>query len=444
MADYSNNENAEMVINNNNQIKHHTDELRKLVTPKTEVPAWVVSKVGRSASDLSDATHYLDGASKYDNGGGVGKIKKKNFGFILYDEYFEKYPVHGQTYFEWHPYTTLNKAKKASVELAKKLFREHKKLKRVSVQFVLEDKDGGYSLNNHLMGDDIDIYRGKGDNIEIFSNGGGIDEEDYADGGGVFPAETIKKKMGEMYIALNTKTGQVYVGGIKPKNKLYKDEKGYYLIDGYGTFMGKKYPVKKYFSPLENAVLSAYMEEKFDNGGTAENEEVSKEKTYLVGRPEVDVTGRFGKKRYVFKTAKIKKDGSVIYGQVTFNWQGLAPKGETQWGTIINTNEFNNLIKKITSENKRVGKSKLDNGGSVPYDPRWAEMEAYTPYMSQSEYAGQLEIENAESLVRENLIKGEICICKLRKILGHEPAYPVQYVGNIKLTKCFLKPFYKI
>lgn len=63
------NENAEMVINNNNQIKHHTEELEKIVTPETEVPAWVVSKVNRSASDLSDATHYLDGVSKYEDGG---------------------------------------------------------------------------------------------------------------------------------------------------------------------------------------------------------------------------------------------------------------------------------------------------------------------------------------------------------------------------------------
>ena len=64
------NDNAEMVINNNNQIKHHTEELEKIVTLKTEVPAWVVAKVNRSASDLSDATHYLEGRGKYAQGGG--------------------------------------------------------------------------------------------------------------------------------------------------------------------------------------------------------------------------------------------------------------------------------------------------------------------------------------------------------------------------------------
>ena len=51
------NENALMVMNNNKQIKHHTEELNNVVNSDTEVPAWVVAKVNRSASDLSDATH---------------------------------------------------------------------------------------------------------------------------------------------------------------------------------------------------------------------------------------------------------------------------------------------------------------------------------------------------------------------------------------------------
>lgn len=55
------NENAHMVLNQNNQIKHHTEELGKIVDEKTHVPAWVVSKVSDAANDLSDVTHYLDG-----------------------------------------------------------------------------------------------------------------------------------------------------------------------------------------------------------------------------------------------------------------------------------------------------------------------------------------------------------------------------------------------
>lgn len=65
------NENAEMVLNNNKQIKHHTDELPNAIKGKN-VPAWVVAKVNRSASDLSDVTHYMDGqGDKFETGGAL-------------------------------------------------------------------------------------------------------------------------------------------------------------------------------------------------------------------------------------------------------------------------------------------------------------------------------------------------------------------------------------
>jgi hypothetical protein len=72
------NENAEMVLNQNHQIKHHTEELGSMVNEKTHVPAWVVSKVSDAANDLSDATHYLDGENnKMENGGEVSSILKE-------------------------------------------------------------------------------------------------------------------------------------------------------------------------------------------------------------------------------------------------------------------------------------------------------------------------------------------------------------------------------
>lgn len=76
------NENAAMVSNNNKQIAHHTKELSSALSNSKHVPAWVVSKVYRAASDLSDATHYLEGEKdNYGKGGGVGtplaQAKKK-------------------------------------------------------------------------------------------------------------------------------------------------------------------------------------------------------------------------------------------------------------------------------------------------------------------------------------------------------------------------------
>ncbi len=72
------NENKLMVANNNKQLRHHTEELDEALENANHVPAWVVAKVNRSASDLSDATHYLEGVnSKYANGGGVGKYNSE-------------------------------------------------------------------------------------------------------------------------------------------------------------------------------------------------------------------------------------------------------------------------------------------------------------------------------------------------------------------------------
>lgn len=106
--------------------------------------------------------------------------------------------------------------------------------------------------NGKLDSNDFKMLRGE------MANGGGVEE-------------TMREKIAKMNISLNTKDGQVYVGGIKPKNKLFKDEKGYYLVDGYGKFMGKKSPVKKHFSMSENEVLEAYMQNKYAKGGKMSN-----------------------------------------------------------------------------------------------------------------------------------------------------------------------------
>lgn len=49
-----------------------------------------------------------------------------------------------------------------------------------------------------------------------------------------------------------------------------------------------------------------------------------------------------------------------------------------------------------------------------------------------------------ETLVRENIYNGEIQEYILKAIIGKEPEYPTQIVGSLKLTKCFLRPYYKI
>jgi hypothetical protein len=65
-------ENTEMLLSQVKEIRHHADEIQKLINNNTEVEAWVVAKAERSATDLSDITHYIDGKNqKFADGGMV-------------------------------------------------------------------------------------------------------------------------------------------------------------------------------------------------------------------------------------------------------------------------------------------------------------------------------------------------------------------------------------
>lgn len=64
-------ENKAMVNSQTKEIKHHADELSKVLGKHKSIESWVVGKIERASTDLSDVTHYLDG-KKYAKGGGVG------------------------------------------------------------------------------------------------------------------------------------------------------------------------------------------------------------------------------------------------------------------------------------------------------------------------------------------------------------------------------------
>ena len=53
-------ENKEMILNQAEELEHHVEELEEAAKKSDHVPAWVVAKVERASTDLSDASHYLD------------------------------------------------------------------------------------------------------------------------------------------------------------------------------------------------------------------------------------------------------------------------------------------------------------------------------------------------------------------------------------------------
>jgi hypothetical protein len=81
-------QNKEMLDNQAREVDHHIDELNNVLKNKVDVESWVVAKMERATTDLSDITHYLDGEQKkeyskpiYAEGGNVkigGIIRLKN------------------------------------------------------------------------------------------------------------------------------------------------------------------------------------------------------------------------------------------------------------------------------------------------------------------------------------------------------------------------------
>lgn len=100
----------------------------------------------------------------------------------------------------------------------------------------------------------------------------------------------------------------------------------------------------------------------------------------------------------------------------------------------INSLELN---KNMTLQQKYWDeKDKYSNGGMTDI--------SYGDDYTDLSFASKTFYRTAESMIKEQLRDGEICICKLKKILGKTPDYPYQVVGSLVLKKCFLRPYYKI
>jgi hypothetical protein len=70
--------NAEMVLSQIKAVKHHAEELSSVVSRKSNIEAWVVGKIERASTDLSDITHYLEGnKDKMSMGGTVRHYAQK-------------------------------------------------------------------------------------------------------------------------------------------------------------------------------------------------------------------------------------------------------------------------------------------------------------------------------------------------------------------------------
>lgn len=77
-------ENNEMLHSQAKEAKHHIEELHDILTSKTKVEPWVVAKMTRAKTDLSDITHYLEGMpNKMTKGGKLTDGQQNKFDKVM-------------------------------------------------------------------------------------------------------------------------------------------------------------------------------------------------------------------------------------------------------------------------------------------------------------------------------------------------------------------------
>jgi len=79
-------DNKELVANKATEIAHHAKELQETLEGSEDVPAWVVAKIERSATDIADVAHYLEGEEKEFGKGGKTVYKDEKYYGMTVDE----------------------------------------------------------------------------------------------------------------------------------------------------------------------------------------------------------------------------------------------------------------------------------------------------------------------------------------------------------------------
>jgi hypothetical protein len=325
---------------------------------------------------------------------------------------------------------------------------------------ISELKKLGYSNDNaeEIIEKHIDIYEINFDDKDTNARGIAlaIDEQenqqdDYANGGGIKGKELWFSPYGEVK-AEKRGTAKDFIEknlaksfGAEYMELVGEDEKDYiYELNGNPMMIAAKTAILQEETDLD---IETYGRKKRVHIPKKSIDQTSVHLRYPLITPFKNGGGVGNLKRAVDFGKKFIKEHPEHKANVLDFFQLM--KDEISEGSSVD-GEINSFI---TACNDLIREYK--NGGGLDYDTRWAEMEAYSPYTSRAEYENKKEYEElafasktfsktSEILVRENLNNGEICMCKLTKILGHEPNYPIQIVGSLKLEKCFMKRFYRI
>lgn len=448
-----------MALINLNMIYEYAIKLDKLVSEDTELEEWVKMKLTRIEQNVSDVKHSLEGWEKYNQGGMI--FKKQLLTISNYSKSLIDMIQGGSQLMSW---------------------QESK------LAICANDIDGIYHHLDYKMGNrasetfELGGNIGKGSEIVFFDKyydkkrtGTIISEvgkNEYEVGTAIGTKLVSKDEI--IGLAEKVEDDSWFSNGGEIENLVDKKEIEIQEYDK-DTFIEFRVPSKIY-NEIDAYVKVFFEYEEIEVSYLQYDEFIDvKEDAYIAYDYEVEfltdspteITDEMkqqlneeAKKVYDSYFHKYSYDGLfdifANYGKYKKPENKLKPH-KYEHLKKYQTGNWRDL-KFTKSELEQLGiKPKLSNGGNIDYDPRWSEMEAYSPYEKRGEYLAEQEFEqedlrensrkfyeSAEESVRKNLENGEICMCKLRKILGREPDYPRQVVGSLVLTKSFLRSFYKL
>jgi hypothetical protein len=206
-------ENKEMLMNQSYEVTHHAKELSEVIKKTKRVEPWVVAKMERATTDLSDITHYLDGERKMEHGGEIAiRFKKpKNETF-----YYVDYTIHKEgtkrAFFE-----TEAEALKFYDEIIVHPFSDMATIRKESYN------SNGALTESKKLGN----YTAPWGKYKRFEHGGSM----YAEGGYIFQGNTF---MNGEYKPVYKKDDKYYLKSYNPtRYRFFSDQDG---IKNYQIF----------------------------------------------------------------------------------------------------------------------------------------------------------------------------------------------------------------
>jgi hypothetical protein len=419
-----------MALINLGQIEEYSLKLDALVNENTELEDWVKMKLTRVEQNIADVKKSLEGWEKYSEGGRI--FKKQLLHINKYAKDLIAMIQGGSKLMSWQEnklaisadyidnlyhhldYEMGNRASKMeSGGAVENLEKELRKLQReLNSSRLSTYTEGDTSEQEMARRNEREVKLARFN--EVLRLLRESDSEKYENGGGV-SINTLKNQQEKLDEEGNTVVS-------------YDESDDSWLWEDYKTSVVRR-GFESEYDAYDNLV--GYLEGQyiyFESGGNTGNRYI-----YVLQEDESEDNQVFRTKSS-FK--KYLQEFNKNYNTKYKNYQQFNEGEEKQGG-------YRRLIRIKHPEG-------FSEGGDIQWDDAsWSEQEAFSPYMNREEYenlnwASKTFSKSAEILVRENLQNGEICICKLKKIIGHEPSYPNQVVGGLKLRKVYLRPYYKV